>query len=717
MSEKHINYLSRDYESIKEELIKFSQQYYPELSDDFVNDSLVGNWFIDLIAAASDDLSYAIDRTSQETNINSATLKSTVLNLARTNGLKVPGKKASMCEVQLSCKLPVSNNNISLPNWDYAPIVQRTSVVAAGNYTFELSEDVNFAEQFNSDGYSNRTFVPVRDSNGNISAYTVTKSTLAFNGQTKVYKKVLYPNDIKPFMEIVLPEENVMNVESIIFKETSDYSISPKLSEYFVDEEMFKVGKDAVMTYRYFETDSLADIYRYGTSSKNIKDFVVANLYDCESYVDETENGYLWYVSGKTDCQEDIIEELPSAATRYFEAVERAESSGLTACDVHPISSPAENVRTTRFYKGQLKPLKQKFITEFTDNGYLKIIFGAGNSYSNIPDSATSYAKYRASKILNNDMLGVLPKEGWTMFVLYRIGGGASTNLAVDSVNQIALANVDWSNNPNAKNGKMRGDVISSLSVTNASPAIGGKDAPSVEEIKALMKYNTSSQNRAVTVKDYKAKLALMPPKYGCPFRCGVSEYNNKILMSFLGLDVNGNLDSKVPSVLAENVKEYMKQYKHLGDYIEMRSGRIYNIGVSVDVFIDKNYNVADVVPNVIDAVYDYFDVNKHDVGDEIFVGDLMKMVNMVDGVMGVIELRIYSLRNGYYSSDECPLPTKSDMPSSCISSDRVEFKTSHGDGVEIDLQAIDNTLTNDFDSMFEIKDKSSDIQIRVKTA
>ena len=54
--EKHINYLSRDFESIKEELIKFSNQYYPELSDDF-NDSSVGAWFIDLVSAVGDDLS------------------------------------------------------------------------------------------------------------------------------------------------------------------------------------------------------------------------------------------------------------------------------------------------------------------------------------------------------------------------------------------------------------------------------------------------------------------------------------------------------------------------------------------------------------------------------------------------------------------------------------------------------------------------------------
>ena len=181
MSEKKINYLSRTFDDYKSELIKFSNKYYPELSDSY-DDSSVGSWFIDLVSAIGDNLSYHIDRAYNETNINSAMLKSTVLNIARTNGLKVPGPKASVCEVEISCDLGVDSSNISIPNWNYAPIIKRSSLLAAGNLNFQLTEDVDFGTQFNDDGYSNRKYVPNRDSNGNITGYTVTKSTLAING-------------------------------------------------------------------------------------------------------------------------------------------------------------------------------------------------------------------------------------------------------------------------------------------------------------------------------------------------------------------------------------------------------------------------------------------------------------------------------------------------------------------------------------------------------
>ena len=671
MSQKKINYLSRTFEDIKGELIKFSNMYYPEVAEDF-NDSSIGAWFIDLVAAVGDDFSYHTDRMYQETNIDSANLKSSVLNQARANGLKIPGKKSSICEIEVSCVLPTDATNIHLPNWDYAPILQSTSIVSAGNYNFQLTEDINFAEQFNKNGFSNRKMTPARDGNGNITGYNVSKSSVAVNGVTKIYKKVIYSNDIKPFMEIVLPEPNVLSVESIIFKETSDFSTNPEIYEYYIDEEQYRISDQAVMTYRFFECDSLADQYRFGTEA-NIDNFVINDMYNPHLYDDYTE----------------IIQEDGSGDT-------------ITA-------------RTTRYYRGKWKPLTQKFITEFTDNGYLKIIFGAGNNYEPIPSEETTYADYAASIQVNNDMLGILPKEGWTMYVLYRIGGGVSTNLGPGAINKITLANVDWGGNTGNTDGSVRGRVLTSLTVTNISTAVAGKDEPSTEEIKMLMKYNTGAQNRAVTVKDYRVKLMQMPPKYGAPFRNTVIEANNKIEMDFLGINALGQLDSALPQTLVENVLEYMSNYKQINDYIEIKSGRIYNIGLGIDVFIDKNYNPANVITNIINAVKEYFNVNNHEMGDDIFLGDLEKELTLLDGVVSLIEVRVYKIWNGNYSPDKCPLPALIEG-SACDVSLAQPFNTPDGsESEQIDLMAVDKVLYGDYNSMYEIKNPTFDIQVKCK--
>ena len=277
---------------------------------------------------------------------------------------------------------------------------------------------------------------------------------------------------------------------------------------------------------------------------------------------------------------------------------------------------------------------------------------------------------------------------------------------------------MDWGANAQENtNSSKRGKVLTSLTVTNISSALAGKDAPSTSEVKYLMKYNTSSQNRAVTVNDYKVKLMQMPPKYGAPFRCSVIEENNKIEMDFLGISRNGNLSSYLPQTLVNNAIEYLSHYKQINDYIEIKSGKIYNIGILAEVFIDKNYNQANVITSIISMIYSYFSVQSHEMGEDIFVGDLEKEIMLLDGVIGMIKLKIFNIYGESYSSDECPLP-KAVEGGVCSSEPSEGFSLKDGSDAtfkEIDLDACDYVLYGDYNSMYEIKSPTSDIQVKVK--
>lgn len=668
---KKINYLARSYDDIKNELLKFSKKYYPEISDNF-NDASVGAWIIDLVSAVGDDLSYHTDRMYQETNINTANLKSSILNFARLNNVKIPGSKASMCEIEVSCVLPVDSTNISLPDWNYAPLIKQGSTVGNNKYTFEIVEDINFAEQFNKDAISNRKFSPNRDANGSITSYTITKTSLAISGKSKIYKKVLSDEDISPFMEIILPEQNTMNVESILFKESLDYSTEPNLYEFYIDEEIFKLKNQDIATYRYFEVNSLAEQYRFGSEMN--------------------------YNEDETIIQDETNPEL--------------------------YDDYSEGQRISRYFKGKWKPITQKFMTEFTDNGFLKIIFGGSTTAQIIPDNMSKYNEYILSKIVNNEMLGVLPKAGWTMYVLYRTDGGLKSNLAQGAINmflspQITFTSLTVNDSTDTTIVQNRNAVITSLSVINLTPSIAGKDAPNTNEIKYLTKYSIPSQNRCVTLKDYASKIMSMPPKYGCPFRCSIKENNNKVIISTLYANENGKLSNALPQTLVENMIEYLSHYKNLGDYIEINSGKIYNIGFEIDLFIDKNYIASEVVKTVINTIKDYMDVNKHDMGEDIFIGDLEKEINNIDGVISIIELRIYSLysaQQGNYSNDICPLPKwgEYDENGNLITEEFTALKND-GESFRIGLNEIDNVLTSDYNSMFEILNPETDICVRVK--
>lgn len=658
--EKKINYLSRDFNSIRNELNDLTKRYYPELSD-AMNDASVGAWITDLVAAVGDDLSYHTDRMYQETNVNSANLRSTVLNLARVNGVKVPGPKVAMCEVEFSCRLPINPKDIAMPDWDYAPTIKRDSKVSAGSCVFELTEDVNFAEQFNSDGFSNRKFEPLYNNNGIPYAYLVKKTTIVRGGTTKVMKKVVTQADAVPFMEVVLPDTDIVGVESILFKENGDFSVDPSVSEYYIDEECFRLTKQSISTYRFFEVDSLSDQYRLGVESSTIDGNVISDMLNPVKYEDYYEDG----------------------------------------------------VPMVRCYKAKWKGVRQKFITEYTDNGYLKVIFGCGNEDEKLPDDMTNYGEYRLSNVINNDMLGVIPMAGWVMYIMYRIGGGLESNIAKGTMNKVNFGDIVIPS-INATDQSTRSTVIKSITVTNNATAIGGKDMPSTEELKNLVKYCVGSQRRCVTLKDYKARVAEIPGKFGCPYRANFIDENNKVVMSVLNINKDGKLTKALPTTMVDNIEEYLSHYKNITDYIEIRSGRIYNLGVEVDAFVDKNYDTSDVVGNIIERVKGYLDVGRWDMGEDIFVGDLEREVNSIDGVVNLIDLRIYAIYNGEYSSDQCPLPRyDAERRGEAVGG---FSKTSDGaDSYRIDLESTDQVLYSEYNSMYEIANPKNDIVVRVK--
>lgn len=635
--EKGISYLNRTYSEYKQALIEYSKKYFPDFNVVY-DDASVASWIIGLNAAVADDLSYHIDRVYQETNIDSANERASLFNIARNNGVKIPGPKGSMAEVLFSCELPANGNE---PLWDVAPIIKRGTKVAAASQTFEVTEDIDFKSQFNSNNVSDMTITPKVTTNAITTGYTVTKRSVVIAGDTRVYRQTINASDIKPFMEVVLPSKDVMSIESVIVATGTYAKTVPSYGEFYSEVEELCTG-DSRKT-RFFEVDSLAQPERWGD--------VVG--------VDGRAKKFEYSYNGTT---------------------------------------------TYRITKGEWRPVEHKFITEYTDNGYIKLIFGAGlETGGNVELGSTmsDFAKWQISRIMNNRALGLLPDSDSTMFILYRVGGGAASNVAAGAINRIANLEIQYrGNNQDAIN-----RIKSTMAVTNTTPSVSGKDMPSNAELRYLIKYSNAAQERCVTLKDYVDRILNLPPKYGTPFRVGVMEENNKISVYLLGINHLGQLDTLVPDTLVKNIERYLERYRMINDFVEIKPGRIINLGFEADVIVDKNYNKTDVVKKIIETIRDYMDINKHLMGEEIYVGDIEKEVSKVDGVLNLIELRVKNITSVGYSDTQIGQPV---VPSTTVDGD--------GDGEEIiDLDATDGILYNDGDSMMEIKNPSNDIIIRLK--
>ena len=298
------------------------------------------------------------------------------------------------------------------------------------------------------------------------------------------------------------------------------------------------------------------------------------------------------------------------------------------------------------------------------------------------------------SKILNNNKLGILPNPNTTLFILYRVGGGKSGNLPRGSINKITSLNAEFRKKENTD------AIIKTIKVENTTPSVSGRDMPNENELRYLIKYHNAAQERCVTVKDYIDRLMMLPPKYGTPFRVGVMEENNKIMIYLLGINHNGKLDSSLPSALVKNIEEYISAFRMINDYVEIKSGRIINLSFDVDVITDKNYNKLDVIREIINTITKYMDVNTHIMGDEIYIGDLEKEISKIDGVINLISLRVYNEVGGKYSNTS-------------VSQETIQDEETYRS--EIDLEATDGILYNDGDTMMEILDPNKDIRIRLK--
>ena len=603
---RKINYTARNFADVRQELINFTKQYYPDVFSDY-NDASVGMMLIELNAATGDMLSHHTDRMFQETQIDFAQEKGSILSMARTFGLKVPGKRPSVTIADFSVVVPVLGDTYDN---SYAPILKRGVQISGAGKVFESTDEIDFSSPFNISGIPNLLVIPNFDANNSIVNYTLTKREIVTNGVSKILQRVLSEENVIPFYEIILPDDNVISINSVITLEGTNFTTAPTTNQFY-DEDL-----------RWFEVDALAD------------DIVFVN------------------------------------------------DSSIVSDD-------------SAIRPGKLLRIDQRFLKEYTDNGFARLIFGGGT------EDISSLCEYGVDEALvsklgdfiNNTSLGSTVSAGQTMFINYRVGGGSDTNIGPNSLRTINKSETIV----NGTNNTINQQVSNSLTVNNPLPALGGKDELSVEEIRNLVRYNFSAQNRAVTIEDYKSRISLMPGEFGVPFRNNVLEEQNKILISILTLGSDGTLKASSNDTLKENISIYLSDYRMINDYIEINNGKIYNLGFEVDLLIDKQFSQSQVISQSITEITSFFDINKWEMGQNIYITQLIEIINNVAGVLNVVDLRIFNkVGQGQYSSNEIPQPY-------------IDEETR-----QIDLLS-EYTIFGDPTGMFEIKIPSKDIKVRVK--
>jgi hypothetical protein len=610
MANNKISYSERDFVGLRGELLTYVKDQYPNLIQN-ANDASLFSVFLDLNAAIADNLHYHIDRSLQETVLQYANQRSSLFNIARTYGLKIPGTRPSVSVCDFSITVPVlqTSGGGDKEDFRYLGTLRRGSQVKGAGQVFENIHDIDFSVPFDATGFPNRTKTPNFNNNGNIVSYTITKREVVINGITKVFKRVITNTDVLPFLKIFLPEKNVLGVTGVIQKDGTNIQAVPKATEFLTSQN------------KWYEVDALAQDKVFVTDSSKPSD-------------------------------------LPGVKVGKWESV------------------------------------NQRFITEYTPEGFFYLTLGGGtsSSQSTLDDFTTQGFTMDLSRYMNNFSLGTSPKANTTLFIQYRVGGGQSTNIGPNTLT--SFGTIDFVlNGPNIN---VNRSVNESLRVNNVTAAVGGSNQPTVEEIRNYIGFNFASQKRAVTLSDYKVLIETMPSVFGAPAKCGVMEVENKVMVKLLSYNTDGSLTSNVSTTLMNNISEYLSDYRMLNDYITIEPAEIIDLSLEIDLLIDPSFNSGVIITNVINTANDFFAPRNREMGTDIFVGELIKNLAAQDGVKNLIDLRIFNRVGGEYSSNE-------------VSQRYINDETRQ-------IELIDGVIFAQPTQSFQIKYPTKDVVVRVKS-
>tara|TARA_R100000808_G_C2155373_1_gene167696 strand:+ start:14041 stop:15834 length:1794 start_codon:yes stop_codon:yes gene_type:complete len=236
MAKRPINYTSRDFESIKQDLVNYAERYYPTTFKDF-SEASFGALMMDMVAYVGDQLSFYADFQANESFLDSAITYENVNRLSNTLGYKTPGAAKSTGLASFYIIVPADPNSRG-PDLDYFPILQRGSLISSKNGSaFTLTENVDFTNPNNE-----VTVARVDDSTGNPTFFAVKAFGQVVSGQ--VYEQITTVTDYERFLRINIDQGNISEVISVKDSQGNEYYEVDFLTQDVIIKEFQNTSSD-----------------------------------------------------------------------------------------------------------------------------------------------------------------------------------------------------------------------------------------------------------------------------------------------------------------------------------------------------------------------------------------------------------------------------------------------------------------------------------------
>ena len=239
----------------------------------------------------------------------------------------------------------------------------------------------------------------------------------------------------------------------------------------------------------------------------------------------------------------------------------------------------------------------------------------------------TTDGAFRASVLFGDNTIGMSPAIGDTYSVSYRVGGGTRGNIAESYINVpvegLAAA-------PGESTGSIQRTPVTG-NLQNTSIATGGSDAESIAKAKRYAPLTFRSQDRLVTLPDYKAFANSFMSNYGSTGKA--TAIVRKAFSSANTIDVfvlekasNTQLRAATPEY-KKQLLEAMLDKKMLTDDPVVVDGLIRTLDVTLTLTLDRKFefNEPSIVSSARELILNYFNVDNTEFGQSFHPQDLVK--------------------------------------------------------------------------------------------
>jgi len=217
---RNVTYVNRDFNSIRSQLINYSQTYFPNTYTDF-SETSPGMMFIEQASYVSDVLAFYLDNQVQETYLQYAQQFNNIYNLAYMYGYKPKVTGLATVTMALYQQVPAkTEGGATVPDYSYALLIPANSSVSSNSGTnFILQDQCDFSVS-NSIDTTEVTIASVSSNEPNYFLLKKTRTAVSGEIRTEEFDFSSYSQ----FPTISITDDNIAGVVEVYDSEGNNWA-------------------------------------------------------------------------------------------------------------------------------------------------------------------------------------------------------------------------------------------------------------------------------------------------------------------------------------------------------------------------------------------------------------------------------------------------------------------------------------------------------------